>query len=260
MSRLTRMLPLLGALAAGCGTTSSVPQDMQQPERPKADANQKRAEIHTQLAGLYYSRGQMSVALDEAREALKADPGYGPAYNALGLVYMQLNEDAAAAESFERALSININDSDAHHNYGFFLCRRGKPDEGIRQYLAAVRNPLYPTPDNSYAGAAGCAREKGDLKLAEDYYQRALKLNPGQPSALLGLAQMRYRSGDLREAGALLARYMQVAQPDPEALWLGVRIEHHLGNTESRDSYAVQLRNRYPGSSQAQSLEAGKFE
>ena len=42
----------------------------------------------------------MAVALEELRIAIADDPNYAPAYNMLGLVYMELRENAAARGEF----------------------------------------------------------------------------------------------------------------------------------------------------------------
>ena len=110
-----------------------------------------RARMHTELAAAYFERGNMGVALEELRIALAADPNYAPAYNVLGLVHMDLNENPQAQQSFERALRIAPNDPDINHNYGWFLCQTGREEQSMRYFLAALKNPLYTTPQKSYA-------------------------------------------------------------------------------------------------------------
>src|SRR5947209_203818 len=122
----------------------------------------ERARIHTELAGAYYQRGNLGVALAEARTAISADSGYAPAYNVLGLVYGDLREKDLAEEAFERALRLNPNDPDTNHNYAWFLCENKREEEAIRYFLMAVRHPLYATPQKSYAMAAVCAMRKSN--------------------------------------------------------------------------------------------------
>jgi type IV pilus assembly protein PilF len=81
-----------------------------------------RARLHTELAAGYFELGNIGVALEEVKEALRADPNYSPANNVAGLVYSQLKEDALAEQSFQRALSLSPGDYDANNNYGEFLC------------------------------------------------------------------------------------------------------------------------------------------
>jgi type IV pilus assembly protein PilF len=220
-----------------------------------------RARIHTELAANYFEIGNVGVALEEVKEALRADANYGPAHNVAGLVYAQLKEDRLAEESFERALSINPSDPDAHHNYGMFLCQRKQEKEAIRHFMLAVRNPLYPTPDRSYVNAGICARRSGDLAGAAEYFQLALKVRPNQPQALYQMADLSYMRGDYGEAKRYLGRLAQVAQAvSAEALWLGVRVERRLGDRISEASYASQLRTRFPNSREASALRAGQYE
>lgn len=242
---------------AGCAQQPS--QVDYSADQPQGEA-QNRARLHAELAAVYYSRGQMGVALEEINEAMRAYPGWGPAYNVLGLIYTALKEDALAEQNFRQALRINPLDSDAHHNFGSFLCQSKREEEGIRHFLLALKNPLSQSPEKSYANAGLCLRGKGDLKAAEGYFQKALQVQPNQPDALLGLADLSFRAGDLQAAKNFLNRYLQVAEPNPESLWLGVRVERRLGDRNAEASYSTQLRKRFPESGQAKALAEGKFD
>ena len=219
-----------------------------------------RARVHTELAANYFGIGNVGVALEEVQEALKADRNYGPAHNVAGLIYAQLKEDRRAEESFQRALAINPGDADARHNYGEFLCQRKQEREAIRQFMLAVRNPLYLTPERSYVNAGVCARRVGDTAGATEFFQLALKVRPNQPQALYQMADLSYARGDYSGAKGYLGRLTQVALANAETLWLGVRVERRLGDRNSEASYALQLRNRFPDSQEARALLAGQYE
>ena len=220
----------------------------------------ERARIHTELAGSYYQRGNLGVALSEARIAIAADSGYAPAYNLLGLVYSDLRESGLAEEAFERSLKINPNDPDANHNYAWFLCENKREDESIRYFLMAVRYPLYTTPQKSYTMAATCALRKGNEKDAYEYLDRALRLDTNYYPALINFAQLKYRRGELDGARVLVGRYNKIAEPTAESLWLAVRIERKLGDSTASTSYANQLRRRFPGSKEYQDMQKGRFD
>ena len=223
-------------------------------------ADRVRARIHTELAANYFEIGNMAVALEEVREALRADQNFGPAHNVAGLIFAQLKEDRLAEESFQRALSINPTDPDAHHNYGMFLCQRKQEKEAIRHFMMAVRNPLYLTPDRSYINAGVCARRSGDAAGAAEFFLLALKVRPTQPQALYQMADLSYARGDYGEAKNYLSRLIQAAPSTAETLWLGVRVERRLGDRNSEESYALQLRNKFPNSREARALIAGQYE
>ena len=221
-------------------------------------ADRVRARVHTELASSYFELGNLPVALEEAKEALRSEANYGPAHNVLGLVYSSLKEDRLAEESFRRALQINQFDSDANHNYGQFLCQRKREEEGIGHFLAAVKNPLYQSADRSYTNAGVCARRRGDMAAAENYFQMALKARPNQPQALYNMAEISYTRGDFEGARSYLARLTKVSAPNAEVLWLGVRVERRLGDRNSEASYATQLRRSFPDSKEARALAAGE--
>ena len=247
---------------SGCATH---PEDGSglKPATPTTDdesSERARARIHTELAANYFGIGNIGVALEEVNEALRADRNFGPAHNVAGLVYAQLKEDRLAEESFQRALSINPNDSDAYHNYGMFLCQRKQEREAIRQFMMAVRNPLYATPERSYVNAGVCARRSGDAAGAAEFFLLALKVRPNQAQALYQMADLSYARGDYGEAKSYLGRLTQVAVANAETLWLGVRVERRLGDRNSEASYALQLRNRFPDSREARALLAGQYE
>src|ERR1019366_8366268 len=110
------------ALLAGC---SSTPKNPEPPPRvtppPQQQASPaERARMHTDLAGGYYERGQMAIAIEELNLAVATDAGYAPAYNVYGLVYAMLGDDRKAEQSFQRALELAPNDSDVHHNWGWY--------------------------------------------------------------------------------------------------------------------------------------------
>ena len=164
---LTRWVSLL-VLGAGLLAAGMAPAEEQSGSR-------NRAQAHAELGAAYFARGQMGVALDELNEAVRADSGYAPAYNILGLIYMTLREDAKAEENFRRSLSLDSADSDAHNNYGWFLCQRGQIDESIRHFMAALKNPLYATPEKSYLNAGICSRKKDNNDAeAEDFLAERL--------------------------------------------------------------------------------------
>ena len=99
MGRSIFLLFSLLALA-GCGTPST------------DSGNIKSAKVHTELAGLYFERGQYGVALDEIDKALQSDRNFAQAYSVRGLVHMSLREDEQAEEDFKKSLSLDRNDSD----------------------------------------------------------------------------------------------------------------------------------------------------
>ena len=240
-------------------TASATPAKKSETGEPR-NAAENRAQIHTELGAAYYGAGQMPVAVQELKEAISADPGYAPAHAQLALVYMTLKEDALAQQSFEQALKIDPTDSSVNNNYGLFLCQRKREKEAMKYFATALKNPLYARPENAYTNSGVCAHLQGDDVKAEELLRKALALQPNQPQALYQLADIAFKRNDLMSARTLLNRYMQVATPSADALWLGVRIEQRLGNRTALASYGTQLNNRYPNAPQTQAYNEGRFQ
>ena len=108
---------------------------------------------------LYITGNQYSVALDELKFALSMDSRYAPAYGVRGLVHMSLLEDNKAEEDFERSLDLDASDSGTRNNYGWFLCQRGREKESMAQFMEAMKNPLYATPEKAYLNAGICVQK-----------------------------------------------------------------------------------------------------
>jgi len=247
---------------SGCGVQPTLPvsQRTQSTTSDTDDDARGRARIHTDLAANYLEIRNLGVALEEAGIAQRSDPSYGPAYNIAGLIYIELKDDRMAEESFRQALRINVRDSDANNNYGTFLCQRKREAEGIKFFLLAIGDPLYQYPDRSFVNAGVCARRRGDLADAENYFRSALKFQNNQIQALYQLADIAYAQARYAEARSFLVRLLPVAAGSPEILWLMLRTERHLGDGNSLDSLAHQLRNNFPNSKEAELLATKRFD
>ena len=254
-------LATLAVLAAGCATKQTV-QPMPEPAAlppPQPASPQVRAQLHTELGAGYYERGQMDIALEELNLAVKIDPDYAPAYNIYGLVYAVLGEDRKAEQAFAQALKLAPNDSEIHHNWGWYLCQHHREREALAEFEIAVRNPLYRTPEIALVNAGRCS-QSFDEAAAENYYRRALAVQPGNPLASLGLAQIAYRNRRYDEARAWMKGVMLTTNPPPEGLRLGVCVERKLGDKQAELSYISQLRNRYPDAAETRNIATDNCE
>jgi len=255
-----RRAVVLLLLLAGCATRGEAPTVETGTIVGEMGDPRNRARAHTDLAAAYYERGSMAIALEELRIATAADANYPPAHSMLGLVYMELRENQLAEASFERALRLSPNDPDINHNYGWFLCNTSREKDSIKLFVQAIRNPLYNTPWRSYSAAGVCSLRGGNPKDAEEFFQRALKLEPDDPQSLIKLGEIRYRQGQIDEARRLVSRYNKLLTPTAESLWLALRIERRLGERVAEQSLANQLRRRYPGSPEYRALQRGQYD
>jgi len=253
---LAVLLPVL--LLAACGSAPAPGPGVVESAPTGSDRN--RARIHTELGAGYYARGQYAIALNSLNTALAAEPSYAPAYNILALVRADLREDKEAEEAFRRAISLQPQYSEALNNYGLFLCQRGREEEALSRFEAALANPLYATPETALANAGACTLGRRDAAKAEMYFMRALRRAPGLGMALLGMAEVDYRAGRLLAARGKLKQLADGAELNAQALWLGVRVERSLGDRAAESSYGTQLKRRFPEALQTQWLMMGQYD
>ncbi len=228
-----------------------------QQQKDKDDENVvARARAHTDLGAVYYQQKQLEIALEEFTVATQIDSNFALAYNGLGLVHAALGQDDIADANFRKSIQLEPNNSESHNNYGSFLCARNHIDESIKEFLAAVRNPLYSTPALAYTNAGICSARKKDTVSAEAYFQKALQIDPLLNAAAYQLAALQFKRKNAAAAKITLQNVM-LGQPGPEMLWLAIQIEREVGGKDAEASYALQLRRQYPDSEQAKLLQSG---
>lgn len=262
MVRVAACVISLSLLLGACTTTGTGGEGAVQPmsaQTATTDARQ-RAKVHTELGSLYLLDGRHAVALEEARIALSADSSYAPAYNLLGLTHTVLGEPRLAEDNFRRALSLAPGDPEINNNYGWFLCQTGKEKQAMEYFLAAGRNPLYPTPTKPYTNAGMCLIAQKDDKGAEEYLLQALRFDGKNTQALYWLADITYRNERPAEARNFLAEIDKLVEPTAESTWLALRVERKLGNRDVEARYAAHLRRKFANSPEARKLIQGQFE
>lgn len=227
---------------------------------PPSSESERGALVHVELGTAYFEIGRYDVALDEARIALAHMPSYAPAFHLMGLVYMFIEDDAAARENFRRALSAAPNDPDFNNSYGWFQCLSGEEQDGLRRLDIAARNPYYRFPSRPQTNAGLCHLRLQEYELAEVRFRRALALQSDNIAAQYGLAEVAYYKGDYPTAQRLLVGLHQQTEPSAESVWLGARVERKLGNRAAEASYAAQLAGRFKDSPQYLLMRKGEYE
>ena len=236
-------------LVCACNTTSTqntVSGSYQTNEVAQANIN---------LGIEYLKRGEYENALIKLKKAEKADPRNPSVYNALGLLYQQVNQPEKAEEYFKKSLSLEPANSSTLNNYGLFLCNNNKYEEALEAFQKSANNPLYQTPEVSITNAGTCALNNDKPDLAEGYFRQALERNPKVAPALIQMGEISYDQGNYLSARGYLERYLAIAKHTPKSLWLGIRIEQQLGDKDTLSSYALLLRNNFPDTDEARLLK-----
>ncbi len=241
-----------GARAAGSGGA----EIMTESDEPDS---RKRARIRLELAANYFEQGQINVALDELKQALAADPTYADAYNLRGLVYMRLNDNALAEDSFRRAMTLNPRDGDVLHNYGWLLCQQARYSDSVGMFTRAVATPSYAGQAKTLMAQGICQVNAGQSAEAERSLSRSDELDPGNPRTGYYLAKLLFQRGDFTRSQFYIRRLNNSNLANAETLWLGVKVERSLGDREAMTQLAGQLRKRFGQSREAAAYDKGAF-
>lgn len=220
----------------------------------------KRARIRLELAVGYYNNGQTTIALDELKQSIAADPTLLEAHNLRGLIYMRLNDASLAEESFRKALQINPQASSVQHNLGWMLCQQGRMAESSRQFLAAIAEPSYADKAKSWMVMGVCQAKAGQAAEAEASLQRAYELDASSPVIGYNLALVLFQRGDYVRSQFYIRRINNGDLANAESLWLGIKVERRLGNREAVAQLGGQLTKRFPQSREVGLFERGAFD
>lgn len=220
----------------------------------------RRARIRLELAANYFAMGQTDVALDEVKQALITEPSYADAFNLRGMIYMRLNDQGLAEESFRRAAALSPQDPDVAHNYGWLLCQQRKFVEADAHFQRALAQPTYQARSRTLMAQGLCLDGAGKTAEAELVLIKSYELDPGNPVVGYNLALLKFRRADMPRAQFYIRRLNNSELANSQSLWLGIKVERVLGNTVAMRQLAEQLQKRFPDSRELAALERGAFD
>lgn len=246
-----RWVRIAVTLSAALVVSACVSSNTQQFGNKDSDA---AAGYNLQLGIDYLRQGNLSEAKAKLDRALTQNPKNPQVNFAAGLLYDHLNDDKKADEYYNRAVTLDPKNAEILNGYAVFLCRKGDRQKGERIAAKAAADPLYKTPEVALMNAGNCALDAGRATKAEEYFRRALRVQPNFPAALLQMAELELKGANYLPARGFLERYQQAAKANPASLWLGVRIESALGNTATAADYARRLKQDFPTSDETKAL------
>ncbi|MGJ7510976.1 type IV pilus biogenesis/stability protein PilW [Variovorax sp. GT1P44] len=218
-----------------------------------------RAKLRVELAIGYFQAGQTTVALDEIKQAVAADPTFSDAYNLRGLIYMRLDDPSSAEDSFRRAIALNPREPNVLHNYGWLLCQQNRYADAQQQFSAALAMPNYSDRAKTLMTQGICQLKAGQRAEAERSLTQAYEIDAGNPVIGYNLASILAQREEWSRAQFYIRRVNNSPSANAETLWLGIKIERQLNNREAISQLASQLQRRFPQSREAIAYERGNF-
>jgi type IV pilus assembly protein PilF len=247
---MSKTLPLLALSIVLGACVSNAPENSKNPQEMEKDA----ADYNLQLGIGYLRQGEYQLALDKLKKSAEQDPSVPETHMALGYLYEQINEPEKAESQLRQASRLAPNDPEVLNTFGVFLCKQGSVKEALASFDKAALAPLYRTPEAAYTNAGVCARTSNRPDEAEAYFRKALGKNPNYDEALLQLASLSFERANYFPARAFIERFLQGNRATPEALYLGVRIENAMGNSDAVNNYATRLLREFPESAEARQV------
>ena len=132
------------------------------------------ATSHWGLGLTYYNNNNLLEAEKEFLQAIELNPMQPPIHNNLGLIYLDQGKLVEAKEAFQKEIAIG-EFPDVLYNYGLVLYRMGSKSIAEEYWLKALN--LNPNHDLSLKGMYYLNNERFNLLEAEKYRIRLNKLN-----------------------------------------------------------------------------------
>ena len=153
-------------------------------------------------------------------DTLKKNPNSWMAHNNIGLHLEEKGKLNEAIEHYKAAIRINPRYAVTYDNLGLILKRKGNPEEAAIHFKEAIRQD--PKLWTSYNNLGYVLNALGKHDEAASYFQRALAINPRSIVAHNNLANILDAKGDIEKAKV---HYMKALSIDSE----NAEIHNNLG-------------------------------
>jgi len=170
---------------------------------------------------------------------IQADADYSPAHIQLGLIYNLTNRQAEALKSFNKALEINPNQTEALALVVGVHLRDKKFDEAMKA-CEDHKNKVGTSPSSlaliEYL-EGNIFLAKKDSKAAQDRFKKAIEIEPNNPTSYVALAEIYAREKRFDEA---IREYESVIAKNPKYLagYMAVGTIYDLkGEGEKAETY-----------------------
>ncbi|MBF7731145.1 type IV pilus biogenesis/stability protein PilW [Pseudomonas sp. N040] len=243
--RVALFLMVVGLLA-GCVTTGDT-NPMKTPE-----GREKAVNAYVQLGVGYLQQGDTERAKAPLQKALDIDPSNADANAALAMAFQIEMEPELAEKYYRRALSESDDSTRILNNYGSFLYDQKRYEDAYEYFQKAAADTMYPERSRVFENLGLTALKLNQRDKAKLHFQKALRLDPTQPSSLLELGILTYEDKEYVPARDYYTRYQKVGQQNARSILLGIRLAVIFEERDVAASDALQLKRLYPASPEYQ--------
>jgi Tfp pilus assembly protein PilF len=163
------------------------------------------------LIGYDLSKNQPAQALDRLNAQIAKSPKNSGFYDMLAQLQVRSKNFDQAADAAQKAIQMNPEDGEAVAIYAQIQVRRGQAASAISAWQLWSKD--HPNNAIAFAVLGTLEEQVGDKQKAEDYYKKALQIQPAQPIATNNLAYLMLLNGENVDVALTLAQTARKAMP-----------------------------------------------
>jgi tetratricopeptide (TPR) repeat protein len=190
-----------------------------------ANQPQTAATANLRSGNVYMSQHQYDRALAAYERAVALNPNYAEAFNHLGEALGQIRQYSRALEAFSKAVVLDPLLLRARYNSGITYGRLNNLKYAEFVFRVLVRD--HPEYDLGCDGYAVTLAKSGRAKEAIPFHQKAISLNPQEPSYYYNLALSYLIIGDTAKAVEQQKKLQEMA-PEVANQLASVIVKHQL--------------------------------
>jgi Tfp pilus assembly protein PilF len=209
---LTKIQGLLGMAESRTLDFANARKDMEA-AFPLLEDQRFQVQLGLELVGLDTESGDLEKAAAVIAQLRKTDPGNAEVFYAAYRTYSDLASESMLALSLAAPDSAQMHQLLAHED-----TRQGNTDAAIAQYRKAIAiNPHLPGVHFELAEVLRTSTYDAAKKEAEQEYHAALLENPQDQKAILRLAEIDARKGDIEQAYKEYTKAVELQPGDADA-------------------------------------------
>jgi predicted O-linked N-acetylglucosamine transferase (SPINDLY family) len=184
-------------------------------------------ELHFYRSNLYLHTGEKALAIASCRRALSLNPGLIGAQQSLSRILFDTEQFEQAELSYRREIELTPEHFGPYHQLGVVLSRMARHAEAIELFKRAIS--LNPNSSASYSSLGAAYHAFDDtseeiLELAQENFEKAVAMEPGNSDLHYNLGRMYWRGARLDRAMASLDKAIEFNPDNVRARWARVML------------------------------------
>jgi tetratricopeptide (TPR) repeat protein len=175
----------------------------------------QRPEAHAQMAVAHLQIGQDRAALESWQRALEQNPSFAEGHLAVGVLLKEFGEDEAAIASLSKAIEVNPELESAYRELTNLLLQQRRTEDALAVAGQCVRR--FPAEAENHFWLGQVFLQHEDYDAASRSYEQTLRLAPDYSPAHHSLALAAARMGDKQRAAQHQKRFAELKAIELEA-------------------------------------------